>query len=222
MARIKRLFSKLPAQHGQIKMGENLHILPNDIYEYAVAYRNIYTRSMPILKNIKDPKWAEQHELKQYHGKAQVLVAQIAFSNELLLKAILWGSSRNLPKEHNLKRLINNLDERYVAIIREHLEKNGLKSDKWEKVLNTSANIFTISRYGFDNGEYAIDFLTLQLLNEALDYIFNNKLPDWSSLDKVGQENRKRLKAEVDKIFDEKYQREQRKLQREWQNLFDE
>lgn len=221
MARIRRLFNKLPGQHGQIKMGINLSILPNEIYEYAVAYRNVYTRSVPMLKKAKDPNGPEHQDLNQYFGKTQALAAQIAFSNELLLKAILWGSSRTIPKEHNLKKLINNLDERYIAIIKEHLENNGLKTGKWEKVLNKSANIFTIARYGFDNGKYVIDFKTLQLLNEALDYIFNNKLPDWTNLNKVEQENKERLKAEVDKIFDRNYQKEQRKLQRFWGKVFD-
>lgn len=220
--KIKRLFNKVPAQNGQIKLGKMNHILPRDIYDYALAYRNVYTRSMPMLKRIKDPKWAEQHEIRQFYGKAQALAAQIAFSNELLLKAILWGSSRTYPKEHNLKKLINSLDKRYIEIIKKHLVSNGLKSGRWNNVLDITADTFIVSRYGFDNGNYTLDFLTLQLLNEALDYIYNNKLPDWTTLTENEQKDRKHLQAEVDKIFDEKYQKEQRKLWRLWNKVFDE
>jgi hypothetical protein len=205
-------FKKLPANFGQIKLNHrNGSLIPSDIYEYAVAFRNVYTRSAPILKAFADPSWAEHQEIKQLYGKAQSLAVQIAMSNELLLKAVLLGSTGEFTKEHNLKRLVGSLDTRYQEIIKKHFKDNGLKDGKWDKVLNTSAHTFVDARYGFESKDYSLDFLTLQLLNEALDNIFTNYLPDWTALTKAQQENKARLKKEVDLIFDEDYQREQAK-----------
>lgn len=210
-------FKKLPANFGRIKLNHSSgSLIPNDIYEYAKAFRNVYTRSAPILKAFADPNWAEHQEIKQLYGKAQSLAVQIAMSNELLLKAILLGSTGEFSKEHNLKRLISNLDTRYQDIIKKHFKDNGLKDGKWNKVLNMSAQTFVDARYGFESKGYVLDFMTLQLLNEALDNIFNNYLPDWTALTKAQQENKERLKKEVDLIFDEDYQKEQAKQWKLW------
>lgn len=196
--------------------------MPNDIYEYASAFRSAYTRSMPMLKKIDDPKWATQQEIRQLHGKPQSLAVQIAMSNELLLKAILLGSTGEFSKEHNLKKLVHTLDERYIGIIKKHLADNGLKEGHWDKVLDMSAQTFVTARYGFEGKDYVLDFRTLQLLNEALDNIFNNYLPDWTALTKTQQKDKERLKKEVDLIFDENYQNEQAEQQKFWRKAFKE
>ncbi|MFZ1317346.1 MAG: HEPN domain-containing protein [Candidatus Saccharimonas aalborgensis] len=220
MSRYK--FKKLPANFGRIKINKGESLIPNDIYEYAKAFRGVYTRSAPILKKIADPKWAEHQEIKQMCGKAQSLAVQIAMSNELLLKAILLGSTGEFSKEHNLKKLVNSLDKRYQEIIKKHLKDNGLKDGHWDKILNMSAQTFVTARYGFEGKGYVLDFMTLQLLNEALDDIFNNYLPDWTALTKAQQENKKRLKKELDLIFDEDYQKEQAEQWKFWRKVFKE
>lgn len=210
-------FKKLPANFGQIKLNHsNGSLIPSDIYEYARAFRNVYTRSAPILKAFADPDWAQHQEIKQLYGKAQSLAVQIAMSNELLLKAILLGSTGEFIKGHNLQKLVNSLDTRYQDIIKNHFKDNGLNDGKWDKVLNTSALTFIDARYGFEIKDYVLDFSTLQLLNESLDNIFNNYLPDWTTLTKSQQKNQKRLQEEVDLIFDENYQREQTEERKLW------
>lgn len=214
-------FKKLPANFGQIKLNHSsASLIPNDIYEYAKAFRNVYTRSAPILKAFEDPNWAQHEEIRQLYGKAQSLAVQIAMSNELLLKAILLGSTGNFIKEHNLKMLIESLDARYQEIIRAHFKENGLKDDKWDKVLDMSAQTFVDARYGFESKDYVLDFRTLQLLNESLDDVFNNYLPDWTALTKDEQKDKNRLKKEVDLIFDEDYQKEQAEQWKLWKKAF--
>lgn len=205
----KRLFKKVPGNLGLVKINGSDRIIPNNIYEYAKAFRSVYTRSMPIIEKIADPKSVTLKEINQLHGKAQSLAVQIAVSNELLLKAILLGSKGKLYKGHNLQALIDRLDKRHIDIIKKHLNDNGLKDGRWNKVLDMSAQTFVTARYGFEDKDYSLDFLTLQLLNEALDDIFNNYTPDWTTLTKAQQENKKRLKKEVDLIFDEDYQKNQ-------------
>ncbi|MBP6041855.1 HEPN domain-containing protein [Candidatus Saccharibacteria bacterium] len=201
-------FKKLPANFGQIKLNHsNATLIPSDIYEYAKAFRNVYTRSAPILKAFCDPDWPQHQEIKQLYGKAQSLAVQIAMSNELLLKAILLGSTGKFSKEHNLRRLVGGLDARYQDIIKKHFKDNGLNDGKWNKVLNMSAQTFVDARYGFESKDYYLDFPTLQLLNEALDNIFNNYLPDWTALLESQEENKAKLKKELDLIFDEDYQK---------------
>lgn len=212
-------FKKVPGNFGLVKINKSESLIPNDIYRYAKAFRSVYTRSMPILKKIADPKWPTQQEIQQLHGKAQSLAVQIAMSNELLLKAILLGSAGEFSKEHNLKKLINSLDKRYIDIIKKHFKDNNLKSGHWNKVLNMSAQTFVSARYGFESKDYVLDFRTLQLLNEALDNIFNNYLPDWTALTKVQQKNKDRLKQEVDLIFDEGYQKEQAEQWKLWKKV---
>lgn len=209
-------FKKLPANFGQIKLNKSDSLIPSDIYEYAKSFRDVYTRSAPILKKIADPNWAGHQEIKQLYGKAQSLAVQIAMSNELLLKAILLGSTGKFSKEHNLKKLVNSLDTRYQDIIKIHFKENGLVDGKWDKVINMSAQTFIDARYGFEGKDYVLDFMTLQLLNESLDNIFNNYLPDWTALTKAQQENEARLKKEVDLIFDEDYQKEQAEELKLW------
>jgi len=214
-------FKKLPANFGRIKLNNSRgSLIPSDIYEYSKAFRNIYTRSAPILKAFSDPECAQHHEIKQLHGRAQSLAVQIAVSNELLLKAILLGSVGQFNKEHSLSSLVGSLDIRYQDIIKKHLKENGLKDDRWDEVLNISAETFVDARYGFENKDYSLDFLTLQLLNEALDDIFNNYLPDWTSLTKAQQKNKARLKKEVDLMFDKDYQKEQAEKWKVWRKAF--
>jgi hypothetical protein len=216
----KYRFKKVPGNIGRVKHSEKKWLVPNDIYEYAKSFRSVYTRSMPILKSISDINWPKYNEIRQLHdGKAQSLAVQIAVSNELLLKAILLGSAGEFSQGHNLKRLINRLDKRYVDIIKEHFKDNGLKEGHWNRVLDMSAQTFITARYGFEGKEYELDFRTLQLLNEVLDDIFNNYLPDWTALTKAQQENKERLKKEVDLIFDEDYQKEQAEQLKAWRKM---
>jgi len=215
-------FNKVPGNFGLVKINKSESLMPSDIYEYAAAFRSTYTRSMPMLKKIGDPKWATQQEIRQLHSKPQSLAVQIAMSNELLVKAILLGSTGEFSKEHNLKKLVHSMDGRYIDIIKRHLATNGLKDGHWNKVLNLSAQTFVTARYGFEGKDYVLDFRTLQLLNEALDNIFNNYLPDWTALTKAKQENKERLKKEVDLIFDEDYQKEQAEQQKFWRKAFKE
>jgi hypothetical protein len=210
-------FKKVPGNLGQVKLNHSTgSVTPNDIYEYAKAFRNVYTRSVPILKAFADPDLVTHNEVEQLNGKAQSLAVQIAMSNELLLKAILLGSSGKIIEKHNLQELVSSLDTRYQDIIKNHFKDNGLSDGKWDKVLNMSALTFIDARYGFESKDYVLDFRTLQLLNESLDNIFNNYLPDWTTLTKAEQENKVRLKKEVDLIFDEDYQKEQAESLKLW------
>lgn len=212
----KYRFKKVLANLGLVKHNKNERIIPDDIYEYSKSFRSVYTRSMPLLKKIADLQGATLPEIKQLYGKAQSLAVQIAISNELLLKAILLGSTGEFNKEHNLKKLVNSLDPRYIDIIKEHLKANGLKEGRWNKVVERSSQTFVTARYGFEGKNYDLDFITLQLLNEALDDIFNNYLPDWTALTRAQQENKERLKKEVDLIFDKDYQKEQVEQLKQW------
>lgn len=209
-------FKKLPANFGQIKLNKSDSLMPSDIYAYAKAFRSVYTRSVPALKAFIDPEWPTLQEHKQLYGPAQSLAVQIAMSNELLLKAILLGSAGTFDKEHNLKKLVESLDIRYQDIIKKHFKDNDLNKGKWNKVINMSAQTFVDARYGFEGKDYVLDFRTLQLLNESLDNIFNNYLPDWLALTKDEQKDENRLKKEVDLIFDEDYQKEQADQLRLW------
>lgn len=202
-------FKKVPANFRQVRVSAISKVLPSDIYNYAKSFRSVYTRSMPLLKPIADPSWGGTHnDVKQfYEGKAQALATQIAFSNELLLKAILLGSTGEFVATHNLRQLFNCLDSRYQDIIGQYLEDNGLKKDKLKKVLDVSANTFVNARYGFDKN-HTLDFMTLQLLNEVLDIIFNNYTPDWTKLTDIQQQSQEKIKELVDLVFDPKNQKE--------------
>lgn len=103
-------------------------------------------------------------------------------------------------------------------MIKKHLEDNDLKDGHWENVLDMSAETFVIARYGFEKGPYDLDFRTLLLLNEALDDIFNNYVPDWTALTVAQQRDKVSLSKEVDLLFDEDYQREQTVQARLWRN----
>lgn len=197
-------------------------MIPTNIYEYAVSFRSIYTRSMPMLKKIADPNLANSDEIQQLYGKAQSLAVQISMSNEHLLKAILLASTGRLVKGHNLKELIYKLDKRYVDIIKNHLESNGLVEGRMDLVLDTSAETFVTARYGFEGGKYELDFRTLQLLNEVLDDIFNNRTPDWTTLTREQQQDSKKLAQELDLIFNVDYQKERAKQLRAWHRAFKE
>lgn len=212
-------FKKIPAGIGLVRLHKRESLLPDHIYEYAKSFRNIYTRSAPILRKILDPERASTEEVRQLHGKAQSLAVQLAISNELLLKAILLGSTGKLIKGHNLEEFVNRLDSRYQDMIKGYFKNNGLKDDRWHKVLNTSAEIFVTARYGFEGKDYILDFMTLQLLNESLDDIYNNYLPDWTRLTKSQQKDEKILKQEVDLIFDQDHQKEQSRLLRLWRKI---
>jgi HEPN domain-containing protein len=197
----KYRFKKVPANLGLVKLNGNKRLVPNDIYEYAKSFRSVFMRSMPLLKQIANLQWATQEEITQLYGKAQSLAVQIAMSNELLLKAILFASIGKLKHGHNLKELINSLDKKHVEIIKAHLRANGLKADKWDKVLDMSALTYLDARYGFEGKEYVLDFRTLQLLNEVLDDIFNNFVPDWKSLTYKEQNDHALLKKKTDLIL---------------------
>lgn len=194
-------FKKVPANLGLVKLNGNKRLIPDDIYEYAKSFRSVFTRSMPLLKKISNPDWATHEEIIQLYGKAQSLAVQIAISNELLLKAILYASTGKLKHGHDLKKLINSLDKRHVQVIKNHLTNNGLKTESWDKVLGMSALTFLDARYGFEGREYVLDFRTLQLLNEALDDIFNNLVPDWKSLTYEEQNDDSFLKQKTDSIL---------------------
>lgn len=201
-------FRKLPGGYGQVKIQGQENVYPLDIYNYAVAFRKIYTRSAPILKPIADKVWGATHDgsVQFYDGSAQALATQIAFSDELMMKAIILGSTGELgetTKIHSLKSLFSDfLDERYQKIIISYLEKNGLSQGKLEDVLDTSSRIFIDARYGFDKkDEYTLDFITLQLLNEVLCKIFTRYVPDWTMMTKSQQRDVDFIKQKTDSIL---------------------
>jgi len=212
-------FKKVPANIGLIKHKGSEGVSPQSIYDYATSFRSVYTRSMPLLKKFDDPSWPSHQETTQLYGKAQSLGVQIALSNELLLKAILLASSGEFTKEHNLKKLLNNLDSRYIEIIKQHLISNGLIKEKWNKVLDMSALTFIDARYGFEGKDYVLDFRTQQLLNEVLDDIYNNYIPDWTNLTKKQQADTATLEKEVNLLFDEDYQKDKAKELKMWRKF---
>ena len=194
-------FKKLPADLRRIVVGNRASLIPSDIYEYAKSFRSVYTRATPILKKIGNLESATHEEVIQLHGKAQSLAVQIALSNELLIKAVLLGSKGEYTETHNLKQLIDSLDNRYKNLIEKHLQDNGLKAGRLDSVIEKSSIIFIDVRYGFEGKEYTLDFLTLQLLNEVLDDIYRNYLPDWLSLTRQQKEDKEHLQSIVDEIF---------------------
>lgn len=141
-------------------------------------------------------------------------------SNELLLKSIILGSTGKSKTGHGLRDLVRGLDPRYVKYIKAHLIENGLKENSWNNVLRISDKIFTSARYGYEDKTYKIDFLTLQLLHEALDDIYHFMLPNWdevrSILEKADNDVNSKIKEQVDLIFDEEYQANLRKILKEW------
>jgi len=197
----KYRFNKVPANLATVKLNGNKRLIPDDIYEYARSFRSVYTRSMPMLKTINNPQSATHEEIIQLYGKAQSLAIQIALSNELLTKAILYACTSELKYGHDLKKLIYYLDKKHVDIIKAHLRDNGLKAGKWDRVLDISALTFLDARYGFEGKEYVLGFRTLQLINEALDDIFNNYVPDWRSLTYQEQNDPDFLKEETNRIL---------------------
>lgn len=206
-------FKKLPA-YGVLNINHTSNtITPNDIYAYAVAFRDVYEKSKPLSKKVSVPGGypLPVDDWKFVYSIPQALVVQLALSNELLLKAVLLGSTGKLERGHGMKALLSKLDPRYRNYIEKHLVDNGLKPGKWSEVIKSSDNIFVTARYGYENGGYKVDFLTLQLINEALDDIFNFKLPDWSNVkeivDKGASSVNTEIKERIDLIFDEKYQK---------------
>ena len=203
-------FKKLPANFGKVKLYKTESLMPSDIYEYAKAFRSIYTRTAPMLKPIDSSESATEEEIGQFYGKVQSLAVQISISNELLLKSVLLGSSGRYTMTHSLEELFYELDERHQSIITEHMVHNGLNDGKWATVLGYSADTFVNARYGFQGKDYVVDFRTLQLFNEALDNIINNYTPDWTVLTRSQQKDKEVLKGELDLIFDETYQKERK------------
>lgn len=204
-------FSKIPAYSG-IKISGGRPITPAKIYDQATAFRKIYLQSIKLSKRVKDedsPIRTDEWEL--IYSIPQALVTQIAFSNELLLKAIILGSTGKNKTGHSLRDLVKGLDARYIDYIKAHLIENGLKEDSWDNVLNISDQIFTVARYGYEDKPYKIDFLTLQLMHEALDDIYHFMLPNWDEirgiLEKGGSDRDSKIKEQVDLIFDEEYQK---------------
>lgn len=182
-------FTEVAANIGVVQIQERTSILPTNIYEYSKAFREVYMLSMPILKEIANIEHASYSEILQLHGKAQSLAVQISVSNELLLKAILLGCTGKTVTGHSLKKLLNKLDPRLIDYIKMHLLDYGLKPDSWDDVIEKSDLTFITARYGFEGKSYTLDFITLQLLNEALDDIFNRYVPDWTLLSKEEQKS---------------------------------
>ena len=217
-------FIDIPA-YAAVSINNEKNVTPDNIYEQAVAFRGIYEKSKPLSKKVSVPNGfpIPVDEWRLIHNIPQSLVVQLALSNELLLKAVLLGSTGKLETGHSLKSLINKLDRRYVKYIKQHLINNNLSDGKWDNVIKSSDKIFITARYGYEVGNYKIDFMTLQLINEALDDIYNNKLPVWwdikEILDKDNKKNEE-IKRQVDLIFDEKYQAQQKLELEEFEKVF--
>lgn len=219
-------FKKFPA-YGVISINHTSGtITPNDIYTYAVAFRDVYEKSKTLSKKVSVPAGypLPVDDWKFVYSIPQALAVQLALSNELLLKAVLLGSTGRLERGHSTKALLAKLDPRYRNFIEKHLIDNGLKAGKWSEVIKSSDNIFVTARYGYENGGYKVDFMTLQLINEALDDIFSTKLPEWTTFKEVIDSSSSamdaELKRQVDLIFDEKYQKQLREQLEEFERIF--
>lgn len=217
-------FTKIPA-YASIKVSSGRRITPDKIYDQAIAFRKVYLQSIRLSKKVKDqdsPIRTEEWGL--IYSIPQALVTQIAFSNELLLKAIVLGSTGKQVSGHSLRRLVQCLDKRYIDYIKNHLFENGLKKDSWINVLKISDRIFETARYGYEDKDYKIDFMTLQLLHEALDDIYHFMLPDWDDIrniiDEADINMSSKIHKQVDLIFDEEYQEKLRKELKEWDDAF--
>lgn len=213
-------FTKIPA-YTAIKVSGGRPITPEKIYDQAVAFRKVYLQSIRLSKRVKDEDSPiRTDEWGLIYSLPQALVTQIAFSNELILKAIILGSTGKIKTGHGLRSLIKGLDPRYVEYIKAHLIENGLKEDSWDNVLEISDQIFTSARYGYEDKSYKIDFLTLQLLHEALDDIYHFMLPNWGEiqriLEKAEDDLDHKIKEQGDLIFDEDYQANLQKILKEW------
>lgn len=221
-------FRSLPA-YGGININHKSNITtPNDIYAYAVAFREVYEKSKLLSKKVSVPAGYPLpiEDWKFVYSVPQALVVQLALSNELLLKAVILGSTGNLERGHSVSGLLSKLDVRYRNYIEKHLSENGLKSGKWSDVIKASDQIFVTARYGYERGGYKVDFMTLQLINEALDDIFNTKLPDWITIKEIIDNRNTAVQAEikeqVDLIFNEKYQQQLQKELEEFERIFNE
>lgn len=221
-------FRKFPAYGVIIINHKSNTITPDDVYSYAIAFRDVYEKSKILSQKVSVPGGypLPVEEWKFVYSIPQALVVQLALSNELLLKAVLLGSTGRMHRGHKMSGLMSKLDIRYRNLIEKHLMDNGLKPGKWSEVIRASDNIFVTARYGYESGGYKVDFISLQLINEALDDIFNTKLPEWTSFKEVidssisAQDTE--LKKQVDLIFDEKYQKQLREELIEFERIFNE
>lgn len=219
-------FIDIPA-YAAVNIDNNNNVTPDKIYEQAVAFRNIYEKLKPLSKKVSvsngDPIPAS--EWKLIHNIPQVLIVQLALSNELLLKAVLFGSTGRLEMGHSLISLIDKLDKRYEKYIKQHLEDNGLVRGRWGDVIKASDKVFVTARYGYENGSYKIDFMTLQLINEALDFIYNKMLPTWGDIEKIIDREDKNTVKEINHLidleFDEEYQAQLKIELEEFQTAID-
>lgn len=179
---------------------------PREMYEYATAYRSVYTRALPMNKKVSTDGALPVEEWKQIHGIPQALLVNLVLSCEVLLKAIILSSTGKLERGHSLKSLLNKLDSRHRAYIENHLVKNGLTKSKWNKVIKDSDKIFEVARYGYEGKEYTVDFITLQLINEALDDVYNEQVPEWPDVNNIVSttdiDRERQIKVLLDKAFD--------------------
>lgn len=220
-------FHNLPAYAAVHVDHRGQNTSPSDIYELAVAFRDVYERAKSLSQKVSVAEGSplSVDEWRLLYAVPQALIVQLALSNELLLKAILLGSKDVLVHGHSLKGLMSELDVRYVDYIKKYLMANGLKPASWDLVMEASDKIFVTARYGYEQGSYKVDFMTLQLLNESLDDIYHNLLPNWYAVLRIKEEDttdfQEAMKNQIDQIFDPDYQRQVEKELAEWQKLFD-
>ena len=141
-------FKKLPAYAALNINHRAVIITPGDIYAYAVAFRDVYEKAKTLSKKVSVPSGYPLpiEDWKLVYSVPQALVVQLALSNELLLKAVLLGSTGKLERGHSIKKLLTKLDSRYRNYIEKHLMDNGLGFGKWSEVIKASDEIFVTAR----------------------------------------------------------------------------
>lgn len=147
-------FQDLPAYAAVHVNHSKQNTSPSDIYELAVTFRDVYEKAKPLSQKVSAPEGfpLSVDEWRLLYAVPQALIVQLALSNELLLKAILLGSTGILVQGHSLKDLISELDIRYADHIKKHLMANGLKPASWDSVMKASDKIFVTARYGYEKG----------------------------------------------------------------------
>lgn len=194
--------------HDELNININWEDLtPREIYKHAVEFRSAYVTLYATMGAPNNPSSPASEDQRLVTSLPQVVYINLAFSNELMLKAIILGGTGKSARGHNIKTLINELNPRYQKIIKDHLVSQGFGDEKWKRILKDSEEIYTKARYGYEDGEYNLHFKAMQHINESLDDIFNFLLPDYRTIENIAETNAKNtdavIKEHIDWIFSE-------------------
>jgi HEPN domain-containing protein len=164
---------------------------PAEIYEQSVAFRRVYETCNSKIQEPADARieWEGEERFRTL-AFSEASFVNLAFSCELLLKAISFSSSGTYCRKHNLESLFNQLDERYKQkIIRYVLESEGKNKKNtclFNRLLSENSRTFEVLRYSFDSESHRCNPVFLAHFNEVLDDIYHNfAYPCWDGTTKT-------------------------------------